>query len=97
MNCVTGMAGRALNAGRIQTTTKCELNSSQIMATAEPLLTGLFIFSKLISRQFFLQQMFTTACLVLFPTSRDDKVIFIIYNFISTMGMIVRVNVVWNR
>ena len=53
MNCVTGMAGRALNAGRIQTTTKCELNSSQIMATAEPLLTGLFIFSKLISRQFF--------------------------------------------
>ena len=44
MNCVTGMAGRALNAGRIQTTTKCELNSSQIMATAEPLLTG-FLFS----------------------------------------------------
>ena len=25
--------------------------------------------------------MFTTACLILFPTSRDDKVIFIIYNF----------------
>ena len=50
LNCVTGgMAGLALNAGRIQITTKCELNSSQIMATAEPLLlTGFFIFSKLI-------------------------------------------------
>jgi len=46
LNRVTGMAGRALNAGRIQITTKCELNSSQIMATAEPLLTGFFIFSK---------------------------------------------------
>ena len=75
MNCVTGMAGRALNAGRIQTTTKCELNSSQIMATAEPLLTGFFIFSKLIWQNLkavFLKQMFTTACLILFPTSRDD-------------------------
>ena len=50
LNCVTGMAALALNAGRIQITTKCELNSSQIMATAEPLLlTGFFIFSKLIS------------------------------------------------
>ena len=48
MNCVTGMVGRALNPDRIQTTTKCELNSSQIMATAEPLLTGFLIFSKLI-------------------------------------------------
>ena len=44
MYCVTGMTGQALNAGRIQTTTKGELNSSQIMATAEPLLTG-FLFS----------------------------------------------------
>ena len=44
MYCVTGMAGQALNAGRIQTTTKGELSSSQIMATAEPLLTG-FLFS----------------------------------------------------
>ena len=46
--CVTGMAGRALKADGIQTTTKGELNSSQIMATAEHLLTGFFIFSKLI-------------------------------------------------
>ena len=48
LNCVTGMAGLALNAGRKQITTKCELNSSQIMATAKPLLTGFFVFSKLI-------------------------------------------------
>ena len=48
LNRVTGMAGRALNAGRIQITTKCQLNSSHIIATVEPLLTGFFIFSKLI-------------------------------------------------
>lgn len=48
MYCVTGMAGRALNADGIQTTTKGELNSSPIMATAEHLLTGFFIFSKLV-------------------------------------------------
>ena len=29
VNCVTGMLGRALNAGRIQTTTKCELNTQK--------------------------------------------------------------------
>ena len=48
MYCVTGVAGRVLNADGIQTTTKGELNSSQIMATAEHLLRGFFIFSKLI-------------------------------------------------
>ena len=37
-----------LGADGIQTTTKGELNSSEIMATAEHLLTGFFIFSKLI-------------------------------------------------